>query len=185
MCCRTSLRPGFPIVFCGTAAGTVSAVRGAYYAHPQNKFWPVLHAGRPDAAACSGPRSIDELPQWGLGLTDIAKHVSGMDRELPPGALGRRRLRGAGGQDQRGAAKAARLYEPDRGTSLPWPRGRLWRQRRAHRRNARLAVALALADSRLELGRGVVAQACRSVARGWPVSRWSLLRAPRSAAARR
>jgi TDG/mug DNA glycosylase family protein len=24
-----------------------------------------------------------------LGLTDIAKHVSGMDRELPPGALGR------------------------------------------------------------------------------------------------
>jgi double-stranded uracil-DNA glycosylase len=25
----------------------------------------------------------------GLGLTDIAKHVSGMDRELPQGALGR------------------------------------------------------------------------------------------------
>src|SRR5260370_41573616 len=30
-----------------------------------------------------------ELPRWGLGLTDIAKHVSGMDRELPRGALGR------------------------------------------------------------------------------------------------
>ena len=29
------------------------------------------------------------MPQWGLGLTDIAKHVSGMDRELPAGALGR------------------------------------------------------------------------------------------------
>jgi TDG/mug DNA glycosylase family protein len=29
------------------------------------------------------------LLQWGLGLTDIAKQVSGMDRELPTGALGR------------------------------------------------------------------------------------------------
>ncbi len=29
------------------------------------------------------------MPQWGLGLTDIAEQVSGMDRELPPGALGR------------------------------------------------------------------------------------------------
>ena len=38
------LAPGLRIVFCGTAAGTVSARRGAYYAHPQNRFWPALHA---------------------------------------------------------------------------------------------------------------------------------------------
>ena len=38
------LRPGLRIVFCGTAAGTVSAARGAYYAHPQNRFWSALHA---------------------------------------------------------------------------------------------------------------------------------------------
>jgi double-stranded uracil-DNA glycosylase len=82
------LRPGLTIVFCGTAAGTVSAARGAYYAHPQNKFWSAL------AAVGLTPRLVrpeeyGELPQWGLGLTDIAKHVSGMDRELPQGALGR------------------------------------------------------------------------------------------------
>ncbi len=81
------LATGLRIVFCGTAAGTVSAARGAYYAHPQNKFWRVLHA------VSLTPRLVRaedylELPQWGLGLTDIAKHVSGMDRELPAGTLG-------------------------------------------------------------------------------------------------
>jgi TDG/mug DNA glycosylase family protein len=38
------LRPGLRIVFCGTAAGTVSAARGVYYAHPQNRFWSALYA---------------------------------------------------------------------------------------------------------------------------------------------
>ena len=37
------IKPGLKIVFCGTAVGTVSAKR-SYYAHPQNKFWRVLHA---------------------------------------------------------------------------------------------------------------------------------------------
>jgi double-stranded uracil-DNA glycosylase len=81
------LGPGLRIVFCGTAAGTVSARRGAYYAHPQNKFWRVLHAVGLTPRLIS-PEEYPELPQWGLGLTDIAKHVSGMDRELPAGALG-------------------------------------------------------------------------------------------------
>src|SRR5271165_3783782 len=81
------LGPGLRIVFCGTAAGTVSAARGAYYAHPQNRFWSALHAARLTPRLLK-PEEFDQLPQWGLGLTDIAKQVSGMDRELPPGALG-------------------------------------------------------------------------------------------------
>ncbi len=81
------LRPGLKIVFCGTAAGTVSARRGEYYAHPQNKFWPTLHA------IGLTPRRLDSsefrlLPDWGVGLTDLAKHAYGMDKELPPGSLG-------------------------------------------------------------------------------------------------
>jgi TDG/mug DNA glycosylase family protein len=82
------LLPGLEVVFCGTAPGTVSAAQGAYYAHPQNKFWRALHA--------SGltPRLLDPtefilLPTWRIGLTDIAKHVCGMDKELPPQSLGR------------------------------------------------------------------------------------------------
>ena len=81
------LRPGLNIVFCGTAAGAVSARRGAYYAHPQNKFWRILHAVELTPRIIR-PEEYAELPQWGLGLTDIAKYVSGMDRELPRGALG-------------------------------------------------------------------------------------------------
>jgi double-stranded uracil-DNA glycosylase len=81
------LRPGLRIVFCGSAAGTVSAARGAYYAHPQNKFWRTLFAVGLTPRLMR-PEEFCELPQWGLGLTDIAKHVSGMDRELPGGALG-------------------------------------------------------------------------------------------------
>ncbi len=81
------LAPGLRIVFCGTAAGTVSARRGHYYAHPQNKFWRTLYG------VGLTPRLIDPaeyalLPHFGLGLTDIAKTVSGMDKELPAGALG-------------------------------------------------------------------------------------------------
>jgi double-stranded uracil-DNA glycosylase len=81
------LKPGLRIVFCGTAAGNVSAARGAYYAHPQNRFWSALHVFGMTPRQLR-PEDYAELPRWGLGLTDIAKHVSGMDRELPPGALG-------------------------------------------------------------------------------------------------
>ena len=82
------LAPGLRVVFCGTAAGTVSAARGAYYAHPQNRFWRTLgECGfTPRRLA---PEEFPLLPSFGLGLTDIAKRVSGMDKQLPPGALGR------------------------------------------------------------------------------------------------
>jgi double-stranded uracil-DNA glycosylase len=85
---RDVLQPGLRIVFCGTAAGNVSAARGAYYAHPRNRFWSALHAFGLTPRKLE-PEDYPELPQWGLGLTDIAKQVSGMDSELPPGALGR------------------------------------------------------------------------------------------------
>ncbi len=81
------LGPGLRVVFCGTAVGSVSAKRGAYYAHPQNKFWRVLHEVRLTPRLLR-PEEFREAPQWGLGLTDIAKHMSGMDRELPANALG-------------------------------------------------------------------------------------------------
>ena len=82
------LAPGLKLVFCGTAAGAVSAARGCYYAHPHNKFWRTLFA------VGLTPRLLDasefaSLPRFGLGLTDIAKQASGMDKQLPAGALGR------------------------------------------------------------------------------------------------
>jgi TDG/mug DNA glycosylase family protein len=82
------LQPGLKVVFCGSAAGTVSAARGAYYAHPQNKFWRALYTVGLTPRLLR-PEEYAEATQWGIGLTDIAKHASGMDRDLPPGALGR------------------------------------------------------------------------------------------------
>jgi TDG/mug DNA glycosylase family protein len=82
------LMPGLSVVFCGTAAGSVSAAKGQYYAHPQNKFWRTLHAVGLTPRLFA-PAEFPLLPSLGIGLTDIAKHVSGMDNELPPQSLGR------------------------------------------------------------------------------------------------
>ena len=82
------LAPGLRIVFCGTAAGNVSAARGCYYAHPQNKFWRTLEAVGLTPYRLDPP-DFAMAPRWGIGLTDIAKSVSGMDKQLPLGALGR------------------------------------------------------------------------------------------------
>jgi len=81
------LKPGLKLVFCGTAAGRQSALRQAYYAHGQNKFWTTLHKVglTPHLFA---PGEYEMLWELGIGLTDIAKHVYGMDHQLPKDALG-------------------------------------------------------------------------------------------------
>jgi TDG/mug DNA glycosylase family protein len=82
------LAPGLDVVFCGTAPGTVSAQRKQYYAHPQNKFWRALHnAGL--TPRLLQPSEYETLLTYRIGLTDIAKHVSGMDNQLPRGSLGK------------------------------------------------------------------------------------------------
>jgi TDG/mug DNA glycosylase family protein len=66
------LRPGLRLVICGTAAGTVSAARGHYYAGPGNEFWQLLH----DSGLVSArlrPEQDTELLQYGIGLTDLVK----------------------------------------------------------------------------------------------------------------
>lgn len=81
-----SLREGLRIVFCGTAPSRRSAAVGAYYAHPGNQFWRAL-------AACGltpgiyAPRRFRELLDLGIGFTDLAKHHSGNDADLPPNAF--------------------------------------------------------------------------------------------------
>lgn len=72
------LRPGLNIVFCGSAAGAASARAGAYYAGPGNKFWDVLH--RTDLTPRRlAPTEFRTLPDYGIGLTDMAKHYVGAD----------------------------------------------------------------------------------------------------------
>src|SRR5580658_8013356 len=68
-------------VICGTAAGVESAARGVFYANPGNKFWGVLK----DVGLTQrklAPEEFQRLPEFGLGLTDIAKLVAGTDMTL-------------------------------------------------------------------------------------------------------
>ena len=76
------LGPGLRLVICGSAAGAVSAARGAYYAGPGNKFWRIL------AETGLTPRRLDpcefrDVLGFGIGLTDIVKTASGSDAMLP------------------------------------------------------------------------------------------------------
>jgi TDG/mug DNA glycosylase family protein len=83
------LKPGLRLVFCGTAAGRLSALTGAYYANPQNKFWRTLFAvGLTPRLFTPGEYPL--LWELGIGLTDIAKFSYGMDHQLPRHSLGPR-----------------------------------------------------------------------------------------------
>ncbi|KMQ85089.1 g:t u mismatch-specific dna glycosylase, partial [Lasius niger] len=75
------LAPSLKLVFCGTAPSRRSASEQAYYAHPGNRFWPALYQSRltPQQLAAHEFRL---LLQWGMGLTDLAKHHYGNDNEL-------------------------------------------------------------------------------------------------------
>ncbi len=70
------------VVLCGSAASTVSAAAGAYYAHKQNKFWKILHETglTPELLP---PHRYRELLKYRIGLTDLVKTHAGMDHQLP------------------------------------------------------------------------------------------------------
>src|SRR5688572_23539741 len=77
------LQPGLKVVFCGTAAGRVSAETKAYYAHSHNKFWRVLaETGLTDRRL--NPHEFWKLLDFGIGLTDLCKDATGSDREIRP-----------------------------------------------------------------------------------------------------
>lgn len=75
------LKCDLDIVFCGTAAGNKSAERKAYYAGAGNLFYPTL-------ASCAftprilKPHEFPDLLNYNIGLTDLAKHHFGMDKDL-------------------------------------------------------------------------------------------------------
>jgi TDG/mug DNA glycosylase family protein len=79
------LPAGLRLVIVGSAAGAVSAARGAYYAGPGNRFWRILfETGLTDRLLA--PEEFGQLPRYGIGLTDLAKRASGADAALPKGA---------------------------------------------------------------------------------------------------
>lgn len=75
------LAPNLKVMFCGTQAGAQSASVGAYYAGRGNRFYETLFriGLTPRQLA---PTDYMQLLNYGIGLTDIAKHTSGADKLL-------------------------------------------------------------------------------------------------------
>ena len=85
------------VVFCGMAAGNRSAAIRAYYAGRGNKFWRVL-ADIGLTTELLQPSQFHSLPDFGIGLTDVAKYASGNDVDIlhsdrDPGAVRAKILR--------------------------------------------------------------------------------------------
>lgn len=80
------LKPGLQLVFCGTAPSRRSAADRAYYAHPGNYFWHALFEAD-FTPRLFAPAEFHQLSELDIGLTDLAKHDSGNDNELPGDAF--------------------------------------------------------------------------------------------------
>ena len=106
---------------------------------------------------------FDELPQWDLGLTDIAKHVSGMDCELPPGAVGREACAELKAKIEAAEPKWLAFTSLAAGRRYLGGAADFGEQPERIGRNPGVAPALALAGRGLELGK---AQALVAGARG-------------------
>ncbi len=88
------LRPGLALVFVGFNPGERSARLGHYYAGIGNLFWPALYHSHllPEPLTF---RDDHRLPEFGIGLTDLAKRPSRSAGQLPGGEFrdGRAALR--------------------------------------------------------------------------------------------
>jgi double-stranded uracil-DNA glycosylase len=95
------LAPGLAVIFCGNAAGKVSARKGAPFAGPGNYFWPVLHEVGLTPVVLA-PEEFPRLPEFGLGLTDACKTRFGSDAEV-----------GTADHDPERVKRAIRDFAPD------------------------------------------------------------------------
>ncbi len=76
------LRPGSRLLFVGYNPGETSARLGHYYAFAHNLFWPALHRSGlvPELLTF-----LDDhrLPEFGIGITDLAKRPSRAASDIP------------------------------------------------------------------------------------------------------
>jgi TDG/mug DNA glycosylase family protein len=71
----------FRVLFCGINPGLYSAATGWHFARPGNRFWPALHQSGFTPRRLE-PREQDELPRYGLGITNLAPRATAQAAEL-------------------------------------------------------------------------------------------------------
>ncbi|MDR4989125.1 MAG: mismatch-specific DNA-glycosylase [Bacteroidales bacterium] len=77
------LKNDLKVVFCGTSVGNRSAQQEAYYAGCGNKFYCILFQAEFTPVQLI-PTQYRELLHYGIGLTDLVKLKSGVDKDLSP-----------------------------------------------------------------------------------------------------
>jgi TDG/mug DNA glycosylase family protein len=74
------------VLFCGINPSLLSAARGHHFARPGNRFWPALHlAGLTPVRLV--PEQDDELPRYGLGVTNLVDRPTRAAAELTAAEL--------------------------------------------------------------------------------------------------
>jgi TDG/mug DNA glycosylase family protein len=72
---------GLDVLFCGINPGLWSGWSGHHFARPGNRFWPALYRSgfTPRQLA---PAEQDQLPSYGLGITNLVERASARADEL-------------------------------------------------------------------------------------------------------
>ena len=74
------------ILFVGINPGLWSGATGFHFARPGNRFWKAIHmAGLTDRVL--DPSEQDELPRFGIGITNLAPRTTATAAELSPAEL--------------------------------------------------------------------------------------------------
>ncbi|MFC9244638.1 G/U mismatch-specific DNA glycosylase [Streptomyces sp. NPDC057136] len=72
---------GLRVLFCGINPGLMTAATGFHFAHPGNRFWPVLHLSGFTPRQLK-PSEQSELPGYGLGITNVVARATARADEL-------------------------------------------------------------------------------------------------------
>ncbi|HKN55282.1 MAG TPA: G/U mismatch-specific DNA glycosylase [Amycolatopsis sp.] len=75
------LAPDLAVLFCGINPGLYSGALGLHFARPGNRFWPALHAGG-FTPRLLDPSEQDELPELGIGITNVVARTTARADEL-------------------------------------------------------------------------------------------------------
>jgi TDG/mug DNA glycosylase family protein len=74
---------GLRVLFCGINPSLMTAATGHHFAHPGNRFWPVLHRSGFTPRQLK-PSEQDQLPAYGLGITNVVARATARADELSP-----------------------------------------------------------------------------------------------------
>ncbi|WP_031088783.1 G/U mismatch-specific DNA glycosylase [Streptomyces sp. NRRL WC-3549] len=72
---------GLRVLFCGINPSLTTAVTGHHFAHPGNRFWPVLHLSGFTPRRLK-PSQQRELLGYGLGITNVVARATARADEL-------------------------------------------------------------------------------------------------------